>query len=511
MAVQPSGLLGWVQPVGAGPTGTTATTTDVFGVGAYLLAGSEVQKYLLSQDPNSIEYFESYTNDAALEAAWADGSTNGTSSQVALGDYGDNFMELTYHNDQSPYRSETTYTFASPKDFTANNAYYLSVLVRGNAANTAEQMYVRLEDADMDSAIQIMTEPNVVQTAEWMELAFPLPDFTGINPAQISKLTIGVGTPGASSATGQGTIRIDNIRLFSGQCVTVQEDFVSDCKINLLDFAVMAAQWMDEYAETVTPLDPGTADLTAYWAFEDVSVDDYAYDSVAQAYNGRFRSGTTWEQFSGKYGGAVRFAGPLNTGSRMEIPTTGLSAGAGTVAMWLRPEGSQSSPSTRYIFGHTTIPVWGNRIQLYLDNGNTELDAGLGNTHLLSTNNYSLPTEDWTHAALTWDGVNYQVYVNGLLKSSGTYSGLSDIQSGEAHIGNNGSDGTPGEAFNGLMDDVRIYSTVLTPANMLFLAEAGTYSQIPDPRPTDLVLDGTINLADLLKFLEKWTQDTHWP
>lgn len=43
-AVHPDGMLGWVQPIGAEPGATTADTTEVFGVGAFLLAGSEVIK-----------------------------------------------------------------------------------------------------------------------------------------------------------------------------------------------------------------------------------------------------------------------------------------------------------------------------------------------------------------------------------------------------------------------------------------------------------------------------------
>jgi unsaturated rhamnogalacturonyl hydrolase len=41
-AIQPSGLLGYVQPSGAGPGATSATTTEDFGVGAFLLAGREM-------------------------------------------------------------------------------------------------------------------------------------------------------------------------------------------------------------------------------------------------------------------------------------------------------------------------------------------------------------------------------------------------------------------------------------------------------------------------------------
>jgi rhamnogalacturonyl hydrolase YesR len=43
-AVRPDGMLGWVQPIGAEPGATTADSTEVFGVGALLLAGSEVVK-----------------------------------------------------------------------------------------------------------------------------------------------------------------------------------------------------------------------------------------------------------------------------------------------------------------------------------------------------------------------------------------------------------------------------------------------------------------------------------
>ena len=43
-AVRPDGMLGWVQPIGYEPGATTAETTEVYGVGALLLAGSEVAR-----------------------------------------------------------------------------------------------------------------------------------------------------------------------------------------------------------------------------------------------------------------------------------------------------------------------------------------------------------------------------------------------------------------------------------------------------------------------------------
>ncbi len=43
-AVWPDGKLGWVQPIGENPKNVTAEMTEVYGVGAFLLAGSEVYK-----------------------------------------------------------------------------------------------------------------------------------------------------------------------------------------------------------------------------------------------------------------------------------------------------------------------------------------------------------------------------------------------------------------------------------------------------------------------------------
>jgi hypothetical protein len=43
-AVQPDGKLGWVQRVGAGPDQVGKEDTQLYGVGAFLLAAGEVSK-----------------------------------------------------------------------------------------------------------------------------------------------------------------------------------------------------------------------------------------------------------------------------------------------------------------------------------------------------------------------------------------------------------------------------------------------------------------------------------
>ncbi len=54
-AVHPSGKLGYVQPIGADPRQVNADMTEVYGVGAFLLAGSQVYQLALMQDRPRLE------------------------------------------------------------------------------------------------------------------------------------------------------------------------------------------------------------------------------------------------------------------------------------------------------------------------------------------------------------------------------------------------------------------------------------------------------------------------
>ena len=46
-SVHQDGMLGNVQPIGAAPDKVDANSTDTYGVGAFLLIGSQLYKYLV--------------------------------------------------------------------------------------------------------------------------------------------------------------------------------------------------------------------------------------------------------------------------------------------------------------------------------------------------------------------------------------------------------------------------------------------------------------------------------
>lgn len=49
-AVHDDGMLGYVQPIGASPDAVNANSTEVYGVGAFLLAGTQLYQYLKSEE-----------------------------------------------------------------------------------------------------------------------------------------------------------------------------------------------------------------------------------------------------------------------------------------------------------------------------------------------------------------------------------------------------------------------------------------------------------------------------
>ncbi len=237
------------------------------------------------------------------------------------------------------------------------------------------------------------------------------------------------------------------------------------------------------------------ADLIGYWRFDESS-GTIAADSAGGDNDGTL-IGDQLEWTAGRAGGALSFPG-LPDDACVEFPTTGMSATAGTVAMWGYLADPQPETDGRYFFGHTTQPQWTNRIQIYMQEGTTPsrlLDIGLGSTHAHDTDIMELPLEEWLHVALTWDSGNYVVYVNGEEVSSGTYTGLSALHP-VANIGNDGSSG-PYEAFAGLLDEVQLYDNALSPVEVLSAMQGKPFPLASGPSPKDgsMILDTWVNLS----------------
>ncbi len=198
--------------------------------------------------------------------------------------------------------------------------------------------------------------------------------------------------------------------------------------------------------------------LVGYWKFDDGSGSSAA-DSSGNSNTGTLINGPTWT--TGKIDGALNFDG---VDDAVQIGTGNLNISGGTIAFWAYAE--SFSGTAQYLFGHATQP-WANRIQLYTDDSSGNLDLGLGDSHNLNSIQ-NLNTDTWYHITLTWNGTNYVVYIDGQARANSTYTGLSTFE-GYADIGNNGNSSDRSAAFDGMIDDVRVYNRALNAAEVLEL------------------------------------------
>jgi len=241
----------------------------------------------------------------------------------------------------------------------------------------------------------------------------------------------------------------------------------------------------------------GQADLVGYWRLDESS-GTTAADMAGGDNDGTLSGDVEWRPGEGRAGGALFYSSEDNM-ARVEIPTTGISASEGTMMIW----GNLAEPyptdrdDSSYFFGHTTQPSYSNRIQLYMNENNTFLDLGLGDSHGRDNDIVELQTETWYHVALTWDSGRYVVYLDGEEIAAGAYTGLTALHD----IMDIGNDGNPvsqnTEAFAGLLDEFRIYDGALT-ADQIRAAMRGAplpLASRPSPKDGSLILDTWVNLS----------------
>jgi len=109
----------------------------------------------------------------------------------------------------------------------------------------------------------------------------------------------------------------------------------------------------------------------------------------------------------------------------------------------------------------------------------------------------TLPTNTWTHLALTWDGTTSpaRIYLNGIESGYSTFTtGSGTLQSDASCTLRIGSREGTSAFFNGLIDEVRMYNRVLSLSEITTDMNTPTNTQIPPP-PIDSTPPAISNAA----------------
>jgi Concanavalin A-like lectin/glucanases superfamily/Bacterial Ig domain len=197
--------------------------------------------------------------------------------------------------------------------------------------------------------------------------------------------------------------------------------------------------------------------------------------------SGTLLNGAAWT--AGHSGSAVDMDG---VDDYIALPALEVTSSALTLVAWVRMSSFPSGVNQRFIskaddnnqrtyweLGHSNDGQ-NNRLLYSLRTG--------GQTTTLAASTGSLPLNTWFHAAATYDGTRMRLYLNGTEVGSIAKSGsLSRGTNIPVNIGRSPS-GT--DYLRGAIDDVRIYTSTLTQAEIAALAGSGSGSPTP-PAPSN--------------------------
>ena len=195
--------------------------------------------------------------------------------------------------------------------------------------------------------------------------------------------------------------------------------------------------------------------LVAAYSFNEGSGTAVA-DLSGHGNNGTISS-ATWTA-AGKFGSALSFNGTTSQITINDSPSLRLTTGM-TIEAWVNP--------TTVSSGWRDIIYKGND-NYYL--AGTTSSAGrpaagiiVGSSHVEAFGVTTLPLNTWTHLAATYDGGILRFYVNGTEVSNNPRVGSIITSANPLQIG---GDSIFGQHFAGMIDEVRVYSAALKPADI---------------------------------------------
>lgn len=163
-----------------------------------------------------------------------------------------------------------------------------------------------------------------------------------------------------------------------------------------------------------------------------------------------------------------------------------------TVAAWIKPDAIPGS-------GLKTIISKDENFEFHLTNTaeiNWWWNNSAGATRSITTSGASITAGNWYHVAIVYSqtGGSQKIYINGIERASATYSEALRLNNDPLQIG--ADQGAAGRQFDGQIDEVRIYASMLTAGNVAqVMAETRTCPGVTTPTPIVLSTAGTATLG----------------
>ncbi|MCP4450940.1 MAG: LamG domain-containing protein [Planctomycetes bacterium] len=366
-----------------------------------------------NQDPNRI--FDTWKDgheidDNGMRVGYFDPNF----AETVIVKQGSQSMPLAYDNSGVVVNAEAKRTFASAQDWTLHGIQSLSLMFRGEPGNTFGEVYVKINDTKI--AYPLLASH--MQFAQWKPWIIDLND-VATDLTNVTSLAIGV------DGAGSGTLYIDDIRLYGQE-----------------------AQLMPASDSGV---EPDSSALVAHYLF-----DGNAEDSSGNGHHGTVLGTASWGD--GIFDGALDFSQTTGVDCGDFDPTGG--TGKFTVALWCYYAGG---PIQHLV---TKSAGWGADTMMF----QVELKGGDDSTLNLAYAGEDqagfdrVPAHEWVHLAMTFDGTQATGYLNGIDSFGPKATGIGSNVAASVILG---ATHKADRILQGLMDDVRIYSYPLTPAEVI--------------------------------------------
>jgi len=438
-----------------------------------------------------VENFDGYADTAALLDAWQVAGA-GT---IELDDP-TQVMICRYTATGQPFSATLVHRIDPPADWVYDDWRSLEVALRGDVANLPVPIALRLSDGGTTAAVPL--PPDALGTGmTWTTARIPLAAFSGVDLSHVTELAIVLGD--GSAAEGTGVLYVNDIIAYPARCLRtypVAGDLNGDCAIDLIDLRLFMADWLDhDYVVAAEPAPTGR--LRAWYRLDEtdgiIAADDsgHGFDAAVDPPDGP----APWYA-AGWSGGCVRLTG---TG-RLVLPAAVFETvtDSVTLAFWVRGRpGDVGTEVSEASFESGPVPI---------------------EAHAWDRLCWPIHPPDayggtWNHYAFVKDGPggSATIYHNGRIVATGPAgAGLDGPTAGPTVL-----EAAFSEDSFVLVDDLRIYDTALTQAQVVSLA-VGPDGQIVQPivpvvSRADVNGDGVVDLHDMAHIGRGWLGWFGWP
>ncbi|MHC4545073.1 MAG: LamG domain-containing protein, partial [Planctomycetota bacterium] len=252
----------------------------------------------------------------------------------------------------------------------------------------------------------------------------------------------------------------------------------------ILLICFILAMVLSNTAEAVDP------DLLLWLKFDEAS-GTVAFDHSSYGNDATLTGGA--QRVPGKMDKAIDVDGSNGMGVEIAF-TSGWPAGNPpemSVAMWVKPHVIDASDDDTIFFMHETGSY--GKLRMRINNGNWQNREGNGTSNINSTGPAAILNE-WTHyVGMRRDNDALYLYINGQFADDSAFGVAGPLDPSRCWIGA-GDDGlsNANNAFDGLIDDVQVYTRVLTEEEIQAIMIGVTY-EATEPNPLDLAVDVPID------------------